>query len=92
MGEPQSSPTTPPTKNIPLPDTPAVRKCTQDPSYVDGDLEEGRVAVIQELGESIFEVSVQFFLNNILPPLHPEFDLDRVIQTLKDQNDILQSG
>ncbi|KAI0924108.1 hypothetical protein AcV5_010537 [Taiwanofungus camphoratus] len=92
MGEPQSSPTTPPTKNIPLPDTPAVRKCTQDPSYLDGDLEEGRVAVIQELGESIFEVSVQFFLDNIFPPLRPEFDLDRVIQTLKDQNDILQSG
>ncbi|KAI0916615.1 hypothetical protein AcW1_010385 [Taiwanofungus camphoratus] len=66
--------------------------CTQDPSYLDGDLEEGRVAVIQELGESIFEVSVQFFLDNIFPPLRPEFDLDRVIQTLKDQNDILQSG
>ncbi|KAI0924857.1 hypothetical protein AcV7_007226 [Taiwanofungus camphoratus] len=66
--------------------------CTQDPSYLDGDLEEGRVAVIQELGESIFEVSVQFFLDNIFPPLRPEFDLDRVIQTLKDQNNISQSG
>ncbi|KAI0954296.1 hypothetical protein AcV7_007565 [Taiwanofungus camphoratus] len=92
MGEQQYSPTTPPTKNIPLPDTPAVRKITQDPSYLDGDLEEGRVAVIQELGESIFEVSVQFFLDNIFPPLRPEFDLDGVIQTLKDQNNISQSG
>ncbi|KAI0946809.1 hypothetical protein AcW1_010386 [Taiwanofungus camphoratus] len=93
MGERQSPPTTPPRPiNTQLPDTPAFRKCTQEVSYLEGDLGEGRAAVIRELGESIFEISVQFFLDNILPPLRLEFDLDRVIQTLKDQNDILQSG
>ena len=57
-------PKTPPQQFHTLHETPAVAKRTHDADYRHGSLEQGQVAVLEELC-SVQEVSLEWFLSNL---------------------------
>lgn len=97
MGEQQSSPATPPfclvdIRNLRIDDTPPLVKYTSTSSYATGSLMNGRRAVLADLGESITEVPVQFFLVNILPPLRGGINIGNVVEKLQRRKIITRDG
>ncbi|KAI0942788.1 hypothetical protein AcV7_010360 [Taiwanofungus camphoratus] len=73
-------------------ETPAIAKHTSTASYVTGNLNQGRTALLIDIGESVPQISIESFLNNILPPLPEEVDVDEVIAKLKKQGHITRSN
>ncbi|KAI0922904.1 hypothetical protein AcV5_009769 [Taiwanofungus camphoratus] len=65
---------------------------TSTASYVTGNLDQGRTALLIDIGESVPQISIESFLNNILPPLPEEVDVDEVIAKLKKQGHITRSN
>ncbi|KAI0942787.1 hypothetical protein AcV7_010360 [Taiwanofungus camphoratus] len=65
---------------------------TSTASYVTGNLNQGRTALLIDIGESVPQISIESFLNNILPPLPEEVDVDEVIAKLKKQGHITRSN
>ncbi|KAI0943401.1 hypothetical protein AcW1_002572 [Taiwanofungus camphoratus] len=65
---------------------------TSTASYVTGNLNQGRTALLTDIGESVPQISIESFLNNILPPLPEGVDVDEVIAKLKKQGHITRSN
>ncbi|KAI0943406.1 hypothetical protein AcW1_002575 [Taiwanofungus camphoratus] len=65
---------------------------TSTASYVTGNLNQGRTALLIDIGESVPQISIESFLNNILPPLPEGVDVDEVITKLKKQGHITRSN
>ncbi|KAI5116303.1 hypothetical protein M0805_004644, partial [Coniferiporia weirii] len=58
-------------------------------SYLTGALEEGRSAVIDNMGRAIPEIDSRFFLENILPPLRDGFNPTDIVNSLGEDGDII---
>ncbi|THH06436.1 hypothetical protein EW146_g9612 [Bondarzewia mesenterica] len=80
-------PSTPPRSHAPFAnDTPSVAKHSLTAKSIHGNLSEGRQAVIEDLGHSVPQVPVQFFIQHILPPLRRGLHghrIDNIIRALK---------
>lgn len=60
-------------------------------SYQNGLLEDARLAVLQDLGTSIPEISFQTFID-FLAPTKPQFDIGAAINALKSESILSASG
>ena len=82
-------PSTPPRKSLRTApsavtnDTPSKVKHVVSSPVIYGHVEHGRRALIHDIGTSIPEVPIQWFKDNILPPLPKGLNLTRLIQKLK---------
>ena len=56
--------------------------------YADG-LDEGRDAVVADVGSVVPQVTIQWFMDNIMPRLRPDLDISAVVQKLKDNKTIV---
>ncbi|KAI0925412.1 hypothetical protein AcV7_005667 [Taiwanofungus camphoratus] len=70
--------------------TPAIAKQTSTASYVPGSLEQGCTFLLADIGESVPQIMVESFFDNILPPLFEGLDVDEVITALEGQGRITQ--
>jgi hypothetical protein len=59
-----------------------MKKVHSNHSYQIDDLEEARLAVLEDLGSSIPMIPFQTFLNHLAPP-QPDFDLEATMKSLK---------
>lgn len=71
-------------------ETPAIAKQTSTASYVPGSLEQGCTFLLADIGESVPQIMVESFFDNILPPLFEGLDVDEVITALEGQGRITQ--
>jgi len=74
----------PPRQKIPLThDSPIrVKSVHSDHAYQSGQLEDARLAVLEDLGSYVPEIPFQTFLDYLAPPL-PDFDHDVTMESLK---------
>ncbi|KAI5116305.1 hypothetical protein M0805_004646 [Coniferiporia weirii] len=72
-----------------LKDTPPKARSVDQSNYRTGTLEERRSAVIDDLGRAIPEIDLQFFLENILPPLRDGFNPTDIVNSLGEGGDII---
>ncbi|KAF8576249.1 hypothetical protein K439DRAFT_1664701 [Ramaria rubella] len=70
-------------------ETPVKAKQVSTPQYRSGDLEKGRVSVLRDLGGSVEEVSVEWFIDKILPRV--DIDTAAVLTSLRNQG-YIQGG
>ena len=70
-------------------DTPLKQNAAASGVFLNGTLEQQRMAVLTDLG-NIPEVSVDFMLDNIVPKLGIDFEL--TMQKLKKKGDLLDAG
>ena len=59
--------------------------------YADG-LDDCQDAVVEDVGPAVPQVTVQWFMDNIMPRLRPNLDISAVIQKLKDNKTILSKS
>jgi hypothetical protein len=59
-----------------------VKNVHSNPSYQNDQLEDARLAVLDDLGSRIPEIPFQTFLDHLAPP-QPDFDLEATIRSLK---------
>ena len=87
-----SRPTTPPSSNVTpcssAPDTVPRARHTSTHSYRTGDLNLGRTAVLKDL-EPIHIVPWSYFTQAVLPPLHENIDLQKILDALNRFGDIV---
>ncbi|KAI5116304.1 hypothetical protein M0805_004645 [Coniferiporia weirii] len=72
-----------------LKDTPPKARSVDQSSYRTGTLDDRRNAVIEDLGHAIPETDLQFFLENILPPLRNGFNPAGIVNSLGEDGDII---
>ncbi|KAL5485717.1 hypothetical protein ACEPAI_6758 [Sanghuangporus weigelae] len=73
-------------------ETPAKPRSIHSSSYREGTLDERRFTVLEELSFAIPEVPLILFLESLLPPLNNGFDIDAILESLKDQVIIAANG
>ncbi|KAI5117127.1 hypothetical protein M0805_007974, partial [Coniferiporia weirii] len=95
MDEPPQPKTPPRTTANAVPtslgDTPARARSVDHHSYRNGSLNERRTAIVGDLGQSIPEVDLEFFFDNILPPLRNGLEVDQIVASLKSGG-IIEGG
>ncbi|EED84040.1 predicted protein [Postia placenta Mad-698-R] len=64
-------------------ETPVRTKAVQSASYMEGNLDAARGAVMQDLGTTIPEVSTRFFQTHLLPPLPADINVKQVVNKLR---------
>ncbi|KAI5115744.1 hypothetical protein M0805_002822 [Coniferiporia weirii] len=72
-------------------DTPARARSVDEHAYRNGTLDEKRAAILSDLGQSIPEVDLDFFTNNVLPPLRDGFNVDEIVTSLESE-EIIKGG
>ncbi|KAI5117344.1 hypothetical protein M0805_006243 [Coniferiporia weirii] len=72
-------------------DTPARARSVDEHTYRNGTLDERRAAILSDLGQSIPEVDLDFFTNNVLPPLRDGFNVDEIVTSLESKK-IIKEG
>ncbi|KAI5115129.1 hypothetical protein M0805_009733, partial [Coniferiporia weirii] len=87
--QPRTPPHTAHTSPTNLKDTPARARSVDHSSFRTGTLDERRSAVIDDLGQVVPEVDLGFFLDNIAPPLRDGFEITKIVESLKENEHIL---
>ena len=72
-------------------DTPAKARTSESSEYRSRHVKKQRKVVFQELGRRIPRGSLDYFLS-IIPPLRPEFDIERITEYLVQSGDLVQWG
>ncbi|OSX58053.1 hypothetical protein POSPLADRAFT_1061146 [Postia placenta MAD-698-R-SB12] len=75
-----------------LSETPLARKATSTDAYLQGNTNARRKAVIEDIGETIPEVSVKYFLEALVPQLRRGLSVDKTIKKLKSKGAITPDG
>ncbi|EED78857.1 predicted protein [Postia placenta Mad-698-R] len=86
------SPVHPRVAETKLSETPLARKATSTDAYLQGNTNARRKAVIEDIGETIPEVSVKYFLEALVPQLRRGLSVDKTIKKLKLKGDITPDG
>ncbi|KAI0086022.1 hypothetical protein BDY19DRAFT_996208 [Irpex rosettiformis] len=81
-----------PATSPPAHDTPSKPKYTVSAPAIRGHVEQGRDALIGDLGSSIHQAPLEWFKSNILPPLPLGLHLPSVLRTLKTDGHITKEG
>ncbi|KAJ7625033.1 hypothetical protein DFH06DRAFT_746110 [Mycena polygramma] len=88
----QKTPPPKPSNERKLPaDTPRRPPLATNADYQSDNLDKRRDAVLKEIGDSIPEVSIAFFLDSVLPPISPG-DIDKVETSLRRGGHLPKSG
>ena len=73
----------------PVSDTPSkIKQSVSAPVICSKKLDQGREAVVQDVGSNVPEVPVQWFMDNILPRPLPNFNLPDILQRLESAGHI----
>ena len=71
---------------LPCPDTPTRIRITDDPEFMCSFAQSQRQALVEYLGGETYCSSVEYFLEKVLPPISPHFNIENVFERcIKDR-------
>ncbi|KAL5479080.1 hypothetical protein ACEPAI_2368 [Sanghuangporus weigelae] len=67
------------------PTSPPIHHSTSENKYLSGIPDNMRDCTLKDLGYSVVEIDVDSFVNNLLPPLKDGIDIEKVMNSMKDE-------
>ncbi|KAL5525406.1 hypothetical protein ACEPAF_9276 [Sanghuangporus sanghuang] len=67
------------------PTSPPMHHSTSENKYLSGIPDNMRDCTLKDSGYSVVEIDVDSFVNNLLPPLKDGIDIEKVVNSMKDE-------